>query len=89
MAAGKVEVMWNIIISELTRVVRFTGKVDEVVVEVRFNPPSLPGSTWGVREQISRNAKFSQTTPDHHRQSMICNQWQVGGGSHAVVLRSL
>ena len=29
------EVMWNIIISELTRVVRFTGKVDEVVVEVR------------------------------------------------------
>ena len=35
MAVGKVEVMWNIIISELTRVVRFTGKVDEVVAEVR------------------------------------------------------
>ena len=35
MAVGKVEVMWNIIISELTRVVRFAGKVDEVVAEVR------------------------------------------------------
>ena len=43
-------------------------------------PPSLSLGSWGHPggwgKLISRNAKFSQTTPDHNRQSMDFDQWQ-------------